>query len=291
MKKINYHTHTYRCGHANGNEEEIVQKAIEMGYEELGFSDHIPLPMYRKHLLESIPYIRTIRGIVSLVHSFITSGPSMRMSIYHANEHLKAIEEASIAHYGQIKVYKGYEAEYLEEYLDYYQELLKTYQIDYLILGNHFNKHCIHECYYGKNKLSKKELYSYCNDIEKAIETNLFSYIAHPDIFMIGYPTLDKDCLVVCKRICSKAKEYDIPLEINGGGIRKGFREDGEFYYPNSNFFKIASEIGNKVIIGLDVHDPSHFDDEVYNTLLDFASKYNLEIIDNFEFKKGNNVD
>ncbi len=29
MRKVNYHTHTYRCHHALGNEEEYVQKAIE----------------------------------------------------------------------------------------------------------------------------------------------------------------------------------------------------------------------------------------------------------------------
>ena len=36
MKKTNYHTHTYRCGHANGNEEDMIQAAIDMGIEELG---------------------------------------------------------------------------------------------------------------------------------------------------------------------------------------------------------------------------------------------------------------
>ena len=38
----NYHTHTSRCGHAIGLDEEYVQCAIEAGIKELGFSDHIP---------------------------------------------------------------------------------------------------------------------------------------------------------------------------------------------------------------------------------------------------------
>ena len=41
---INYHTHTYRCGHAVGNEREYVEKAIELGFSELGFSEHAPMP-------------------------------------------------------------------------------------------------------------------------------------------------------------------------------------------------------------------------------------------------------
>ena len=33
----NYHTHTYRCGHAIGTDEEYVLAAIEKGFKENGF--------------------------------------------------------------------------------------------------------------------------------------------------------------------------------------------------------------------------------------------------------------
>ncbi|MFQ7171807.1 MAG: hypothetical protein ACLRQF_06725 [Thomasclavelia ramosa] len=35
--KTNFHTHTFRCGHAVGNEEAMVKSAIEV--MKLGFSD------------------------------------------------------------------------------------------------------------------------------------------------------------------------------------------------------------------------------------------------------------
>ena len=38
----NYHTHTWRCHHADGTEREYVEKAIESGLKILGFSDHTP---------------------------------------------------------------------------------------------------------------------------------------------------------------------------------------------------------------------------------------------------------
>ena len=38
----NYHTHTRRCGHAVGTEEEYVVNAIKAGIKILGFSDHAP---------------------------------------------------------------------------------------------------------------------------------------------------------------------------------------------------------------------------------------------------------
>ena len=39
----NYHTHTARCRHATGTEEEYVLAAIDRGLKILGFSDHTPL--------------------------------------------------------------------------------------------------------------------------------------------------------------------------------------------------------------------------------------------------------
>ena len=40
--KTNYHTHTTRCMHATGSDEDYVLSAIKGGYQELGFSDHTP---------------------------------------------------------------------------------------------------------------------------------------------------------------------------------------------------------------------------------------------------------
>ena len=42
MMKTNFHTHTARCGHASGRDEEYVQSAIRGGYQVLGFADHSP---------------------------------------------------------------------------------------------------------------------------------------------------------------------------------------------------------------------------------------------------------
>ena len=40
--KANYHTHTKRCHHAIGNDEDYVLAAIAGGFDEIGFSDHTP---------------------------------------------------------------------------------------------------------------------------------------------------------------------------------------------------------------------------------------------------------
>lgn len=55
MQPFNFHTHTVRCGHAVGSDEEYVLKAIEANMNTLGFSDHVP---YRQSVLhkERMPY-------------------------------------------------------------------------------------------------------------------------------------------------------------------------------------------------------------------------------------------
>ena len=40
--KTNYHTHTTRCQHASGSDEDFVLSAIKGGFQVLGFSDHTP---------------------------------------------------------------------------------------------------------------------------------------------------------------------------------------------------------------------------------------------------------
>lgn len=290
MKKVNYHTHTYRCGHANGSEEDMVKAALDMGIEELGMCEHIPLPHYRKHLILSIPAIRSLKSLLSLGLAFVKNGPTMRMPYVQLEEHIHKIEECQQKFGQQMTIYKGFEAEGLAEYFDYYQKLLDDQKVDYLILGHHFHKHCIHSDYYGRDDIKKKDIYQYCNDVEKAIETNLFSYIAHPDLFLIGYSQFDLDAQTVSRRICEKAKQYNIPLEVNAGGMRKGLRNvNGEelYPYPNAHFWDIASEVGNDVILGFDAHDPSDFNDGMYQSMISFAKEHQLHLIDHFEFLKG----
>ena len=170
MKKmINYHTHTYRCGHAVGNEYEMIEAALHEGYQEIGMSCHIALPHYRSHLLHSLPSIRSIQGLKSCIGAFLRNGPKMRMPYDEKEDYLDALNNCQ-KHFHYIKIYKGFEAEYFEDYLDYYQNLLSSGEVDYLILGHHFHKHSIHDCYYGRKNLTKKDLLNYVEELEKAIE-------------------------------------------------------------------------------------------------------------------------
>lgn len=291
MMKTNFHTHTFRCGHALGNEEVMVKSAIKNNIVELGFSDHIPLPYYRLHIIKGIPYtLKELRAFLVAIKTIYTNGPAMRMPYSDKKKHLAEVKRVKAKYQEKVKVYQGFEAEYFENYLEYYQDILNSGEVDYLILGNHFNKYSVHTRYYGKLNITNEEIISYKNDLLKAMDTNLFSYIAHPDLFMVGKVYFDSFCENITREICQKAFENDVPLEINGGGIRRGLRKAGSemlYPYPNSHFFEIAGKIGCKVILGIDAHAPADFNDKIYKDLYEFAKKHHLNIVDKFDFKKG----
>ena len=290
MMKSNYHTHTYRCRHAVGSEKEMILAAYQSHLKVIGMSEHVPLPHFRIHLMKSMTAIRSIKGLLSMILQFLSNGPTSRMKYKDLNQYLDILTSYQEEFNDQIEIYKGFEAEGIEEYFPYYKSLLDTNQIDYLILGHHYDQYAIYDRYFGRKQLSKKDIYQYCNQVEKALDTKLFSYLAHPDLFLVGYKDFDKDAETVTKRICQKSKDLNIPLEINAGGIRRGKvkRNHTEVYrYPNTFFWRIASEVGNDVIMGVDAHKPSDFDEDMYKELDRFAKEYNLKIIDKLVFLKG----
>ena len=105
MKKTNYHTHTYRCGHANGNEEDMIQAAIDMGIEELGMCCHVPFPHYRKHLIRSLPSVRGVRSLLSLLKAIIKDGPNMRMPYRDMETHLELLSQYQKSYEDKIKIF------------------------------------------------------------------------------------------------------------------------------------------------------------------------------------------
>ena len=94
MFSCNYHTHTKRCGHATGEDEDYVLEAIGQGFRTLGFSDHAMLPDF------SEPYKR---GDYSLFQGYCDS-----------------IDALKKKYKDQIEILLGFEAESFPMYFSYY---------------------------------------------------------------------------------------------------------------------------------------------------------------------------
>ena len=259
--KANYHSHTTRCKHAKGSDEEYVLSAIKGGFDEIGFSDHCPWPFEND-------YVSRIRMDVSEFEDYVSS--------------VRALKEK---YQDQISIKLGLECEYYEEYIPWLENLINEYKLDYVIFGNHFPENESRSYYFGSQTTTKEALYDYLNTAIKGMESGLFSYFAHPDLFMRSYPSFDADCENVCRQICEKAKELDILLEYNISGYiyNRDFNVDG---FPNKNFWTIAAEVGCRCIIGMDAHNNTVYETEEYrNRALKELEALKIEVVDTMPFR------
>jgi histidinol-phosphatase (PHP family) len=237
MKLVNYHTHTTRCQHATGTDRDYVERAIQEGFSILGFADHSPWP-YDKEVFVS----------------------NIRMREDELGEYVASLNALKREYQDKIDIKIGLECESFPQYFPWIKEKFAQYELDYLILGNHFNGSEINGLYFGE-ATKANELYDYVSSLEVAVKTGMFFFIAHPDIVFSNYPVFDHSCEDVSIEICKLAISSGIPLEYNLSGIGK--REKGEFSgigYPCQNFWDIAKEYHPKIIVGLDAHTPQRID-------------------------------
>ena len=222
----NYHTHTYRCGHAQGEEREYVQQAIAGGIKLLGFSDHTPYDFF-----DSQPRNRP-----------------MRMMPEELPDYAESVRALAGEFRDRIEIHLGVEAEYYPRYFPRLLELLRENGVEYMILGQHFLGNEIGDVYSGRLTLDRNLLERYVSQTAEALETGLFTCFAHPDL--IRYAGSADVYEQQMRRLCRAAMKADTPLEINLLGIREGR------HYPNERFWRLVAEEGNAVILGCDAHRP-----------------------------------
>ena len=257
MIRNNYHTHTFRCGHAIGNDEEYVIEAIALGLKTIGFSDHVMLPGIRQI---------NVRGDYEVSESYFSS-------IRNLKEKYK----------DRINILLGFEAEAFKEFFPYYQKLLDEKLVDYLICGNHCTIENGRLKGFFSKFTSKKDIIAYKDTLIEGMKTGLFKYVCHPDYFMDTYFKWDMTARKVSKEIIKAAVNYDIPLEFNLSCFRRGKQKKGKVLrwgYPYIPFWKMVRRYKAKVIIGIDAHSPedltTYKNDEGYK----LALKMKLNIID-----------
>lgn len=254
----NYHTHTKRCGHASGEDEEYVEAAIEAGFKELGFTDHCPWP-YK-------------------IEGFYGTGTRMRMD--ELDDYFESIRALGNKYAGQIKIYAGLECEYYEEYLDALKAMHE--KADYMIFGAHW---ITSEEKGQKSTGSITEadaLVQAADNMVRAMESGLFKCLNHPCHMLCSYTAFDSTCRDVSEKLCETAKKLSIPVEYNLYGSMK--KDAGKFKglgYPCPEFWEIAAETGCKAIIGVDAHKPSMLlDIERMERAQDYLDSLGMEVID-----------
>jgi histidinol-phosphatase (PHP family) len=217
----NYHTHTFRCGHASGDVADYVVAARAAGLCELGFSDHVPFPdgLWRES----------------------------RMAMEEVEDYLQAVRTAAAGQdstEGGIKILAGFECEWRAD------------MEDYLAAGVHwvpFGGEWLPTTHISR----PRELRAFTDYTVKTIRSGLFAFLAHPDIFCARWYDWNEESRSCAREILLAAESEGLPLEINGYGLRKPYTESSEGrrpQYPCLRFWELAAEYDIEVLVNSDAH-------------------------------------
>lgn len=260
-----YHLHEKICGHARNTIDSIVENALKEGFREIYFTEHCPLEN------NNVIYRPTLQQIQELYEK-----------ITHYNELYK----------DKLHIHFGYEAEFSKKYEHVFTKLAKQPICEYLIFGNHY----IYDMWSNECKLTAsycktpEHLQEYLQNTIDALESNLFSLYAHPDIWLTSYRKWDEHAQNLTKQIIFYAQKYDMPLGFNANGYAHKLENYDEFFYPSKYFWKEVVKTNIKVLIECDSHSPWTFNNKTLMQAYNYAIELGLEknIVDKIPMKKIN---
>ena len=243
--KANYHTHTWRCNHAEGTEKQYVENAIKAGLEILGFADHTPYVFPGEYY------------------------STFRMKMEQLPDYVDTVLGLREAYAGRIEIPLGLETEFYPKHFEELLLRLREHPMDYLILGQHFVGNEYDAPYNGVASRDESLLRQYVRQSCDAMNTGLFTYFAHPDL--IHFTGEKKVYLHHMRDICREARSCGVPLEFNLLGLAGGR------HYPTGEFWELAAEEGCACILGRDAHTPAALlDEKTENRGLEFLSSLGI---------------
>ncbi len=235
-----YHTHNFRCFHAEGDILDYAMKAAELGFTQIGASDHIPIskPHYQGY----------------------------RMKEGTLPEYREAVQMARSKLHGKIEVLYGIEAEYDED-PQTLRECLSIFNredFDYVIGSVHFyNGHdgqgirgAVWDVISRVDGMEREELLiRYFGLVRGMAQTKAYDIVGHFDVITrhIGWPRdpsgkLEKAICLALDQIAESA----MPMEVNTSGRRYGNKQP----FPSPWIIRKALEREIPLQINSDSHAP-----------------------------------
>ena len=230
MKKkirVDLHNHTTRCNHAEGTIDEYIQKAIALGINIYGFSEHAPMD-FDSHY---------------------------RLNFDEMESYTNDILIAKEYHKEKIQILLGYEVDWLPGYMD---ERVLGAKVDYMIGSIHFldqwgfdNPEFIGK---WKNKNIDEIWKVYFEATENMAKSGKFDIVGHFDLIKIFKFMPKQDIRLLAKNALHAIKASNMVLEINTAGLRKPIEE----MYPSRTLVEEAYALDILITFSSDAHDVAH---------------------------------
>lgn len=249
MKKDG-HIHTHFCPHGtNDSFEQYIERAIELRFDEISFTEHAPLPA-----------------------GFADTTPTKdsAITIEQLDDYFKKIEQLKRYYKNDIKINCGLEVDYIEGFETETKQFLNTYGhlLDDSILSVHFLKfNGEYDCVdYSPNlfeqMISKygsiENIHNnYYRTVLKSVTSDLGKYkpkrIGHITLvnkFQKKFP-LNKSFNSKIEEILQAIKTNNLELDYNGAGTAKPLCREP---YPPTEIALKAKSYGIPLIYGSDAH-------------------------------------
>ncbi len=224
--RIDLHNHTTLCNHATGSMENYVKKAIGLGIDIFGFSDHAPMDFE----------------------------PEYRMSLKQKEFYEKSVLELKEKYKDKIEIILGYEVDFMSNPNFIEKDILNA-KVDYLIGSVHFidrwgfdNPQFL-DIYDNKNIDTVWE--EYFQAISSMVKTGYFDIVGHLDLIKIFKFFPKKDIKKIAYQTMQDIKKSKMVLEINSSGFRKPISEQ----YPSKELLELAYELDINITFGSDAHE------------------------------------
>jgi len=225
-----YHMHTRLCRHASGDATDYAAQAVKLGFTEIGFSEHNPMPR--------------------------DDFDAWRMFERDLEAYVEQVEKARRDH-PELQIKLALEMDFIPGLEDWIKDLSGRYPWDYMIGSVHYisatwavdNPEEVAE---WKRHDAAEVWTAYFERLTQAIESGLFDIVGHADLCKkFGfYPTAD--CTGLFTRFLEAAKKKGMAMELNTAGLRKDCKE----IYPSRKIVEMASQMGVPITFGSDAHAP-----------------------------------
>ena len=221
--RIDLHNHTTRCNHAKGSMESYIKRAIELGIDIYGFSEHAPMNFdsyYRLNFNEMHAYQDDV----------------LRLKEKYKNN---------------IKILMGYEVDYLKGHMD--KRVLKA-DVDYLIGSIHFLGEWGFDNPEFNDEYKNREIdqiwQEYFDNIEAMAKTGYFDIVGHLDLIKIFKFIPKRDIRLIAQNALKAIKKSNMVIELNSAGLRKPIKE----IYPSPLLLEMAYELDIPITFSSDAH-------------------------------------
>ncbi len=223
--RIDLHNHTTRCNHAEGTVDEYIQKAIALGIDIYGFSEHAPMDFDEGY----------------------------RLSFEEMTDYENDILTAKEKYKDDIEILLGYEVDWLPGHMD---ERVLGANVDYLIGSVHFiDKWSFDnpEFIGGWKARDIDEIWqAYFEATEAMAKSGYFDIVGHLDLIKVFKYLPKQDVRLLAKASLNAIKKNGMVLELNAAGLRKPVGE----IYPSKALLEEAYALDIPVTFGSDAHSP-----------------------------------